>query len=254
VRGGNAKRFQDTYRGVDVLLIDDIQFITGKEGTQEAFFHTFNALHQTNKQLVLTSDRHPKAIPALEARLLSRFEWGMIADIISPDFETRVAILEAKCQEKQYQLDKNIVSYIATMIQNNVRELEGALNKIVAFHQLKNIPPTLEFIKKMLASSQPIRKSVTNKQVLQTVSLFFDIPQEELLGKSREKRLAFPRQIIMYLLRTELQASFPAIGLELGGRDHTTAMHACSKITREAEEDPKLKQDIELIKQRLYNG
>lgn len=254
VRGGQAKKFKDTYRGVDVLLIDDIQFITGKEGTQEEFFHTFNALHQSNKQIVLSSDRPPKAIPALEARLLSRFEWGMIADIGAPDFETRVAILEAKCLERSYQLDKNIISYVATVIQHNVRELEGALNKIIAFHQLKNIPPTLEFAKKILISSQPTRKSTTPKQILQTVSLYFDLPLEDLLGKSREKRLAFPRQIVMYLLREELKSSYPAIGHELGGRDHTTAMHAYTKISREVEGDPKLKQDIELIKQRLYNG
>ena len=254
VRGGNAKKFKDTYRGADLLIIDDIQFIAGKEGTQEELFHTFNTLHQLNKQVVFSSDRPPKAIPGLEARLLSRFEWGMIADIGAPDFETRVAILEAKCQERSYQLDKSIVSYVATVVLHNVRELEGALNKIIAFHQLKNIPPTLEFVKKFLASSQPARKSATPKQIVSTVALYFDLPPDELLGKSREKRLAFPRQIIMYLLREELRSSYPAIGAELGGRDHTTAMHACSKITREAEENPKLKQDIELIKQRLYNG
>lgn len=254
VRGGHAKKFKDTYRGVDMLLIDDIQFISGKDGTQEELFHTYNTLHQNNKQMIISSDRPPKSIPALEARLLSRLEWGMIADIGMPDFETRVAILEAKCQERAYQLEKPIVSYIATVVQHNVRELEGALNKIIAFHQLKNIPPTLEFVKKFLAASQPARKSTTPKQILQTVSLYFDLPSEDLLGKSREKRLAFPRQIIMYLLREELKASYPAIGQELGGRDHTTAMHAYSKIVKEVEEDPKLKQDIELIKQRLYNA
>ncbi len=254
VRGGQAKKFKDMYRGVDVLLIDDIQFITGKEGTQEEFFHTFNALHQMNKQVVLSSDRPPKAIPALEARLLSRFEWGMIADIAPPDFETRVAILEVKCQERGYALDKTIVNYVATVVQHNVRELEGALNKIIAFHQLKNIPPTLEFVKKFLASNQPVRKATTPKQIIQTVALYFDLPPDEFLGKSREKRLAFPRQIVMYLMRDELKSSYPAIGAELGGRDHTTAMHACNKIGRELEEDPKLKQDIELIKQRLYNA
>lgn len=254
VRGGQARKFKDTYRNVDVLLIDDIQFITGKEGTQEEFFHTFNALHQANKQIVLSSDRPPKAIPALEPRLGSRFEWGMIADIGAPDFETRVAILEAKCQERSYPLDKSIISYVATIIQHNVRELEGALNKIIAFHQLKNIPPTLEFVKKFLASSQPTRKPTTPKQIIQTVSLYYDLPIEELLGKSREKRLAFPRQIIMYLLREEIKSSYPAIGAELGGRDHTTAMHAYGKIVRESGEDPKVKQDIELIRQRLYNS
>lgn len=254
VRGGQAKKFKDTYRGVDLLMIDDIQFISGKEGTQEELFHTYNALHHINKQMVLSSDRPPKAIPALEARLLSRFEWGMIADVGAPDFETRVAILEAKCQDRSYHLDKGIISYIATVVQHNVRELEGALNKIIAFHQLKNIPPTLEFVKKFLASTQPTRRSATPKQIIQTVSLYFDLPIPDLLGQSREKRLAFPRQIIMYLMREELKSSYPAIGQELGGRDHTTAMHACSKINREISEDQKLKQDVDLIRQRLYNG
>lgn len=254
VRGGGAKQFKDRYRGVDLLIIDDIQFITGKEGTQEELFHTFNTLHQLNKQVVFSSDRPPKAIPGLEARMLSRFEWGMIADIAAPDFETRVAILETKCQERGYQLDKNIVNYVASIVLNNVRELEGALNKIIAFHQLKNIPPTLEFVKKFMSASQPARKSVTPKQIINTVSLYFDLPIEDLLGESREKRLAFPRQIIMYLLREELKSSYPAIGAELGGRDHTTAMHAYSKITREVQEDAKLKQDIEMLRQRLYNG
>ena len=254
VRTTNAKKFKDIYRGADLLLMDDIQFITGKEGTQEELFHTFNALHQNNKQIAFSSDRPPKSIPGLEARLLSRFEWGMIADIGAPDFETRIAILETKCLERGYQLDKTIINYIASVVLHNVRELEGALNKIIAFHQLKNVPPTLEFVKKFLAASQPARKSTTPKQIIQTVSLYFDLPIEALLGISREKRLAFPRQIIMYLLREELKSSYPAIGQELGGRDHTTAMHAYSKIERELDMDMKLKQDVELIRQRLYNG
>lgn len=254
VRGNQPKKFKDAYRGLDLLLMDDIQFITGKEGTQEELFHTFNALHQSNKQIVFSSDRPPKAIPGLEARLLSRFEWGMIADIGAPDFETRVAILETKCQERAYALDKAIISYVASAVQHNVRELEGALNKIIAFHQLKNISPTLEFVKRFLSANQPTRRSASPKQVLQTVALYFDIQPADLLGKSREKRLAFPRQIIMYLLREELKSSYPAIGQELGGRDHTTAMHACTKISRALVDDSKLKQDIELIKQRLYTG
>ncbi|MDP3785456.1 MAG: helix-turn-helix domain-containing protein, partial [bacterium] len=152
------------------------------------------------------------------------------------------------------QIDKQIISYIATVVQHNVRELEGALNKLIAFHQLKNIPPTLDFVKKFLASSQPARKATTPKQIIQTVALYYDLPVDELLGVSREKRLAFPRQIIMYLLREELKSSYPAIGQELGGRDHTTAMHAYSKIGRELETDSKLKQDVDLIRQRMYNG
>lgn len=254
VRSGQGKKFKDTYRGVDALLIDDIQFISGKDGTQEELFHTYNALHQNNKQLVLSSDRHPKSIPVLEERLRSRFEWGMIADISVPDLETRIAILGAKCQERGYALEQPIINYIAAVIQHNVRELEGALNKIIAFHQLKNVPPTLDFVKKILAASQPLKKAATPKQIIQTVSLYFDLPINELLGPNREKRLSFPRQIIMYLLREELKTSYPAIGAELGGRDHTTAMHACKKILREVDADIKVKQDVEMIKQRLYNG
>lgn len=255
VKSGRGKEFKDTYRTVDVLMIDDIQFLTGKDGTQEEFFHTFNALHQAEKQVILTSDRPPKQIPALEQRITSRLEWGMLVDISSPDFETRIAILETKCKERNYDLDPEIVRYLATIVQSNVRELEGALNKIIAFHQFKNIKPTLESVKSILTSFNPshTKKNVTVKHIIQTVSSYFDVAVVDITGKCRERRLAFPRQIIMYLIREELNASYPTIGAELGGRDHTTAMHACSKIGGELENDPKLRQDIDLIKQRLYN-
>jgi len=254
VKEGHAKEFKDRYRNVDLLLIDDIQFIGGKEQTQEEFFHTFNELHQQGKQVVMTSDRQPKAIPALEDRLRSRFEWGMIADISAPDLETRIAILQKNAQEKKFVLDEKLFSLVATKIQSNIRELEGALNKIVAFHQLKNTQPTAESIKTLLTSfeEQSMRRSLTPKETIQEVISYFDISMDDVLGKSREKRLAFPRQIIMFLLREELKLSYPAIGDELGGRDHTTAMHAHTKISSEIENDLKLKQDIELIKQRLY--
>lgn len=254
VKEGRAKEFKDRYRNVDLLLIDDIQFIGGKEQTQEEFFHTFNELHQQGKQVVLTSDRPPKAIPSLEDRLRSRFEWGMIADIAAPDLETRVAILQVKCQEKNFFIAQELLQIIATSIQSNIRELEGALNKIIVFHQLKNTPPTKESIKAILATleTQNAKKSVTPREIITTVSKYFDVAIEDLLGKSREKRLSFPRQIIMYLLRAELEMSFPNIGQELGGRDHTTAIHADSKIKKELETDLKLKQDIELICQQLY--
>ncbi len=239
---------------MDVLLVDDIQFITGKEGTQEEFFHTFNQLYQNNKQVVISSDRPPKAIPTLENRLVSRFECGMLADVGSPDFETRVAILQTKCREKQYNVDHDILHHIATIVQSNVRELEGALNKIVAFHQFKNLTPTLETVKPILSSFSPssTKKTVTAKQLIQTVASYFDLQMPDLLGKSREKRLAFPRQIVMYLMREEMKSSYPSIGYELGGRDHTTAMHAYDKITTCLSDDEKLQHDLELIKQRLY--
>ncbi|PIR75919.1 MAG: chromosomal replication initiator protein DnaA [Candidatus Magasanikbacteria bacterium CG_4_9_14_0_2_um_filter_42_11] len=255
VKSGKAKEFKDRYRNVDLLLIDDIQFIGGKEQTQEEFFHTFNELHQQGKQVVMSSDRPPKAIPALEDRLRSRFEWGMIADIANPDLETRLAILESKSQEKQFPLEPDILNAIATTVQSNIRELEGALNKIIAYHQLKNIAPTKESIKSVLASfeQQGTRKAVTPRETVNTVAEFFDVAIDDILGKSREKRLAFPRQIVMYLLREELKMSYPAIGTELGGRDHTTAMHAHTKIRTELENDLKLKQDLANIKQRLYS-
>ncbi len=255
VKNGRGKEFKDTYRTVDVLLIDDIQFLTGRDGTQEEFFHTFNTLHENNKQVVLTSDRPPKQIPALEHRLVSRFEWGMTADISSPDFETRIAILETKCKERNYNVDQDIVRYIATVVQSNVRELEGALNKVIAFHQFKNVKPTLESTKSLLASfsANQSKKSVTPKHILNTVAQYFDVSVADMLGACREKRLAFPRQIIMYLMREEISASYPSIGNEIGGRDHTTAMHAYDKIRRELEDNAKLRQDIDLIKQRIYN-
>lgn len=254
VKEGRAKEFKDRYRTVDLLLIDDIQFLGGKEQTQEEFFHTFNELHQQGKQVVMTSDRPPKAIPALEDRLRSRFEWGMIADIASPDLETRSAIIQAKCQEKGFAIDNKLVTLIATTVHSNIRELEGALNKVIAFHDLKGIAPTEDSIKQILASfeAQNMRKSTTAKDILTTISKFFDVSLDDLLGKSREKKISFPRQIAMYLMRQELQLSFPSIGQEMGGRDHTTAIHAATKIKKNLDSDLKLKQDIELIKQQLY--
>lgn len=255
ISSGKMERFTLQYRTPDVLLVDDIQFLTGKEGTQEAFFHTFNTLHQNDKQIVITSDRPPKAIATIEDRLLSRFEWGMIADISQPDLETRIAILEAKCREKQFPLEREIIQYITLNIQNNIRELEGALNKIIAHHQLNKLEPSLENIKKILFSiSSASKKSgaLSPKQLIDSVCSFYDLPLNEILGQSREKRLAFPRQIIMFLLREELQCSYPMIGHELGGRDHTTAMHAHEKITNVIEADEKIRQEINILKQKIY--
>ena len=203
----------------------------------------------------MTSDRPPKAIPALEDRLRSRFEWGMIADVSNADLETRVAILQSKAQEKDFEMETEFFMLIASQIQSNIRELEGALNKVIATHQLRNIKPSKQSIKTVLASfeEQSMRRSVTPRELIATVVKFFDIHVDDVLGKSREKRLAFPRQIIMFLLREELKLSYPAIGDELGGRDHTTAMHAHTKISSQMEDDLKLKQDMELIKQRLYS-
>ncbi|MDD5342004.1 MAG: chromosomal replication initiator protein DnaA [Patescibacteria group bacterium] len=254
-RGGGAD-FKNRYRNIDVLLVDDIQFLAGKEGTQEEFFHTFNALHHENKQIVISSDRPPKAIPALENRLVSRFEWGMIVDISQPDFETRLAILEAKCQEKNYQLPTDILHHIANTVHENIRELEGALNRIMAYHELNRSQPTLESAKALLSNitSRPKKNALLPKQVILTVATFYDTKLEDITGVSRKKELVVPRQIIMFLLREELGCSYPLIGQELGGRDHTTAMHAHTKIKKELSTNEKINQDIALIKQRLYNN
>jgi len=256
VKNGQAKQFNDRYRNTDLLLIDDIQFIAGKESTQEAFFHTFNTLHQNNKQIVLTSDRPPKAIPALEQRLISRFEWGMIADISQPDMETRIAILEAKIRERQYELDKEIIAFVANTIQNNIRELEGALNRIIAHHQFTNNKPDLKTVQSLLSTvSRPSQiKSLTPKQIISLVANFYDLSTDDLTGKCRRKELVTPRQIVMFLMREELKTSYPTIGYELGKRDHTTAMHAYSKIAKELESNERMRQEVEILKQKLYNN
>ena len=254
IKQGNTEKFKKTYRTVDVLLIDDIQFIAGKEQTQEEFFHTFNTLHQNNKQIVISSDRPPKAIAAIENRLVSRFEWGMIADIAAPDLETRIAILEMKCQERGVNLDREIVRSIAETVSDNIRELEGALNRIIAYHQLSNSIPTKESTKTLLinTSAKPSRGGLTSKKLLQLVSEFFDVPLKDLAGASRKKELVIPRQITMYLLREEMSFSYPNIGHQLGGRDHTTAMHACSKIEEYLLTNEKIRNDVALLRQKIY--
>ncbi|MBU1037132.1 chromosomal replication initiator protein DnaA [Patescibacteria group bacterium] len=254
IKSGQTEKFKNTYRQVDVLLIDDIHFISGKEQTQEEFFHTFNALHQNNKQIVLSSDRPPKAIPDIEQRLVSRFEWGMIADISSPDLETRIAILEAKSHEKNITLKPEIIEYLAKNIQNNIRELEGALNRIIAHYQLNKTEITLESTKQIIdnLAASSLKGNLTPKKIIKIVSEYFDISIESLIGNCRRKELVIPRQIVMYLMREEIKSSYPSIGQELGGRDHTTAIHACNKIIRFLEKDEKMKNDLGLIKQKLY--
>lgn len=254
IKNGKTEQFKQNYREIDVLLIDDIQFISSKEQTQEEFFHTFNALHQNNKQIVISSDRPPKAIPGVESRLISRFEWGMIADISFPDLETRMAILEIKCQEKGYFLDKDIINFIAQNIQENIRELEGALNRIIAFHQLNNTKPSLDSVRSLLGgiSANPKKAGLTVKKLLGVVAGFYGIALEDLIGISRKKELVVPRQITMFLMREELKSSYPSIGQGLGGRDHTTAMHACLKISQAVESDDKIKNDVAVLRQKIY--
>ena len=256
IRTKTVKEFQNKYRKLDVLIIDDIQFISGKEQTQEQLFHTFNDLHQNNKQIILSSDRTPKAIPDLEQRLESRFEWGMIVDVSEPDTETKIAIIETKLLEKEFALDKQIIDFLATNIGNNVRELEGMINRIIAHVQLNNQNEiTLDTIKDIVKTInlQLPRGSLTPKKIINIVAEFYDITVDDIIGSSRKKELVVPRQIIMFLMREETKSSFPNIGQELGGRDHTTAMHAYSKIQKAIQTDDKIKQDIVLIRQKLYN-
>lgn len=253
VQTGKAKEFKNLYRNVDLLLVDDVQFMGGKDGTQEEFFHTFNELQQNDKQIVLTSDRPPKSIPAIEKRLISRFEAGMVADVGKPDIETKIAILEKKALEKGLVLEREILEYIAEHVQNNIRELEGALNKIIVSHQFKNLTPSIKTVKEFLSDfvSNIQTKSITAKEIIEAVAKFYNITYKEIIGESRKKELVWPRQISIYLIREELNASYPSIGNELGGRDHTTAMHAYNKIYQEIKEkgNEKIKQEVESIRQ-----
>jgi chromosomal replication initiator protein len=250
---GRVAQFKELYRSIDVLMIDDIQFLAGKEQTQEEFFHTFNTLHQNNKQVILSSDRLPKDIPAIEERLVSRFEWGMIADIQAPDFETRLAILKAKAIEKNYEVDTNVLTYIAETIQSNIRELEGALNRLMVYCQLNNTRPTIEQVKAVLVGVASAKKRVISiKKLMEVVADFYNITLEDLLKQSRRKEFVKPRQVAMYLMREELENSFPSIGEHFGGRDHTTVMHAVDKIQKLLLEKESLKQEVDLIVNKLY--
>lgn len=252
----NSDNFLKKYRAVDVLLVDDIQFLRGKEQTQEAFFHTFNELHQHEKQVVLTSDRPPKSIATLKDRLISRFEWGMIADISIPDLETRSAILQYKAHEKNFHINEEITNFLAANIRNNIRELEGALNKLIAFHQINNIDPTIESAQQLLTNLKkiPNKSSITVKDLLTAVIEYYNISLKDIFRACRKKNIVMPRQITMYLMREDMGSSYPVIGYEIGGRDHTTAMHAYEKIEKRLEMDEILRQDIEIIRQKLYNN
>jgi chromosomal replication initiator protein len=255
IKNGQTNKFRDYYRNIDLLIIDDIHFLAGKEQTQEGFFHTFNDLHQNNKQIIISSDRPPQSIPTIEDRLKSRFSWGMIADISQPDLETRAAILQAKATEKSFNLNQDIITYIASTIQSNIRELEGALNRIIAHAELTKEEISFDAVKNILSSmTQQSKKGIiTAKQIIREVSEFYDVDINDILGSSRKKELVNPRQIIMYLIREETSSSFPNIGAEVGGRDHTTVMHACKKITQDLNVNDKLSNEINSIRQRLFN-
>ncbi len=253
IKNKTIEEMKQRYSALDLLIVDDIQFIAGKERTQDIFFATFNELYGKNKQIVLSSDRPPSAIPALEERLRSRFEGGMIADIGVPDYETRLAILKTKCKEKNFEVDNNSLAYIASSIQKNIRELEGALNRIIAFSQIYNKTPDFKEVKKLLAAylNTPYRKT-THQIILKAVTDFYNVSLPDLLKRSRKKEIVRPRQIAMFLLREETKSSFPEIGAKLGGRDHSTVIHAYVKIKKEEEGDATTKQELVLIKERIY--
>jgi len=246
--------FKKNYRNADLLLIDDIQFLGGKESTQEEFFHTFNSLYQTNRQIILTSDRPPQALSDVANRLTSRFAGGMVADIKAPDLEMRNAILKAKCNEQNFILDDDIINYIAEHIQSNIRELEGSLNKIVTHCELYNLKPSLDNVSRILEemiSSSKIQ-CLTPEKILKIVSGFFTLKKEDLLGKHRQRELVHPRQICMFLLKREMNYSYPMIGRFLGGKDHTTVMHGVGKIEKELTKNPQTQREISLIKEQVY--
>jgi len=255
IRNRTMDSFKSKYREVDVLIIDDIQFLAGKEKTQEEFFHIFNVLYENNKQIILSSDRPPKAISSLAERLRSRFEGGMIADISSPDTETRIAILKTKAQEKKIEFSDEVYQYIASVIQKNIRELEGALNRLVVYEKLNNQKPDVEITKTLFKNllSSPLR-IVTPKKVIQLVAEFYDLKERDLLTSSRKKEIVRPRQIAMFLLREELKNSFPFIGRKFNGKDHTTAIHSYKKILNELKKNKKLEEEIGLIKERVFNA
>lgn len=255
IKNQKAHEFKENYQKIDLLIIDDIQFISGKEKTQEEFFHIFNYLYQLNKQIVLSSDRPPKNIQILEERLRSRFEGGMIADVSMPDFETRVAILRKKALKDMIEISNEAIEFIASNIKHNVRELEGALNRVSVSSQLTNQPIDLTYAKNLLSDiiSSGKKKGVTYKNILQTVSSFYEVSIDDLIAKNRKKEVVLPRQIAMFLMRKELQFSFPGIGNKLGGRDHTTVIHACEKISSEIETNEKLKESLEDIKNKIYS-
>lgn len=253
LRNQEIQQLKEKYRSFDLLIVDDIQFLGKTEKIQEEFFHTFNALFERNKQIVISSDRPPAAIPTLEARLRSRFEGGMMADIGEPDFETRLTILKKKTEEKHTVLDEEIVSLIAQTIKNNIRELEGVLNKIILMSKMTNMPITIDETKKIL--NQLIyapKKFATPKKVIKTIADFYELTEKDLMNNSRKKAMVRPRQIAMYVLRDDLKCSFPFIGEKLGKKDHTTAIHAYKKIKNELKINQDLEEELKLIRERIF--
>jgi chromosomal replication initiator protein len=254
----DALRFRKTadfashYRTADALIVDDVQFIAGKEKMQEEFFHTFNALHQANKQIIISSDKPPGEIPTLEDRLRSRFAGGMSIDMQIPDFETRCAIVQTKALGHEVELDREIIEYLATNIQTNIRELEGALNQLLAFCEMRGLDPTLAIVTSLLSVNKTRPKHLSAKQIIERTARHFQIPFDDIVGPKRDKDIVVPRQVAMYMLRSELHLSFPKIARELGRKDHTTAIHSVEKIEKESRLDASLRMAISEIKEHLY--
>lgn len=247
------KGFSDKYRNVDVLIVDDMQFIAGKEKTQEEFFHTFNALHQANKQIIITSDKPPRSIPTLTERLRSRLEWGMAIDIQMPDFETRCAIVQTKASMSGVTLNQDTVEYLAKNIKTNVRELEGALNQLLAYAEMRGVPADISTAEGLLGNVKHARpQHVTAKQIIDKTAKHFGIESKEICGAKRDKHIVVPRQIAMYLLRSELHMSFPKISQELGRKDHTTAIHSIEKIEKAIKLDFMIREQVAEIREKLY--
>jgi chromosomal replication initiator protein len=254
IQQGKIDEFRARYRRIDLLLIDDIQFIADKERTQEEFFHTFNAIHDDGKQIVLSSDRPPKAILTLEERLRSRFEWGLIADLTAPDLETRIAILRAKAEEGAVPITSDVIEFIARKVVSNIRELEGALNRIVAYASMGAMPISIELAQAVLSNVlyNPKKRQVTPERIAKAVSDYYSVPMDALQGQKRDKAIVVPRQIAMFLMREETDVSLLRIGAELGGRDHSTVLHACDKINREVAVNDELRREIAAVRELIY--
>ncbi len=252
IRTHTTQAFREKYRSAEVLLVDDIQFIAGKESTQEEFFHTFNTLHGQDKQIIVSSDRPPKSLVTLEERMRSRFEWGLAADIQPPDLETRLAILRAKAERTGRVIPDGILESIAKRVQSNIRELEGALNRIIAFADLSGQSLTPQLVEAALADLLPQRQTVLPEKIIELVAREWKTTVESLLGRDRSQKIAEPRQVAMYLLRKETDASLPQIGEVLGGRDHSTVMYAIAKIANQIETKAELRKRVINVKQQLY--
>jgi chromosomal replication initiator protein len=254
IKDGTNEEFRNTYRRADVLLVDDIQFIAGKESTQEEFFHTFNALHEANKQIIVSSDNPPSEIPTLEDRLRSRFEWGLIADIQPPDYETRIAILRKKAEAENYNVPDDVIQYIAQNIQSNIRKLEGALIRIYAYASLTNKKEVnLELAQEALKHLISNNKKITINDIKEVVANYYNISLEDLVSKKKTKNIAYPRQIAMYIGRKLTDLSLPKLGEEFGGRDHSTVLHACNKVDEDMEKSQEVKKNVDDLISMLNN-